>query len=107
MDKKTAEIILRNVDRLIELQNTSRNRIEQEIGRSKGSISRMVKRPEDLTCDFAFLLAKSLDVSLDYLLYDAEGYTTDEKEVVEFFEKIRSLAMKDDLKWEGRDRVWI
>lgn len=101
MEKETAEIIINNVNRLIAAQHTSRNKIEQEIKRSKGSISRVVKSPETLTADLAFSLAQALKVSVDYLCYDADGHTTDEREIVEFFEKIRGLAMKDTLNWDG------
>ena len=107
MEKETAEIIIHNVNRLIEAQHTTRSKIEQAINRSKGSISRMVNSPENLTADFAFSLAQALKVSLDYLCYDADGHTTDDREIVEFLEKIRSLALKDNLNWEGMDMAVI
>lgn len=107
MERETAEIIINNVNRLIAAQHTSRNKIEQEIKRSKGSISRVVKSPETLTADLAFSLAQALKVSVDYLCYDADGHTTDEREIVGFFEKIRGLAMKDTLNWNGMDMAYI
>ena len=95
------ETILKNIDVLLKERKTYVSNLEKSIGLSKGYISRLRNDPGNNTFSLKLLLAISefFQVSIDYLLTDFDNCTSDENDLITFFESIYQASRNDNLFW--------
>jgi transcriptional regulator with XRE-family HTH domain len=102
MEYKQQLIIMDNIDRLLEKQSIKRSTIEDALSISRGYLSRL-KRPEGKANTLSYELLKKisdyLNVSMDYLTLNTFDHTTDENSLIDFFESLYSMSVKDNLFW--------
>lgn len=102
MEYKQQLIIMDNIDRLLEKQSIKRSTIEDALSISRGYLSRL-KRPEGKANTLSYELLKKisdyLNVSMDYLTLNTFDHTTDENSLIDFFESLYSMSIKDNLFW--------
>ena len=102
MEYKQQQVIMDNIDRLLEKQGIKRSTIEDALSISRGYLSRL-KKPEGkaytLSYDLLKKIADHLNVSMDYLTLNTFDHTTDENSLIDFFESLYSMSIKDNLFW--------
>lgn len=104
MEYTQQQIIMENIDKLLRKRNMKRSSLEGEIGVSKGYLSRLKKANPDnnglkLSFELFKKVAETLKVSMDYLMIDASGNTTDETALIDFFESLYSMSVENTLFW--------
>ena len=102
MEYKKQQIIMDNIDRLLKKRNIKRSAIEDALSISRGYLSRL-KKPEgkayNLSYDLLKKIADYLNVSMDYLTLNTFDHTTDENDLIHFFESLYSMSVDDSLFW--------
>lgn len=96
------QIILNNIDSLIEEKNFKIGSFEKRIGVTSGYISRIRNGKYGFTLDLLYKIANVLNVSIDYLSTDFSTTSSDEKELIDFFESIYQNTCSGNLIWTGR-----
>ena len=80
------QIIITNIDSLLKEKNIKVGSFEKKIGITSGYISRIRNGKYNFTLDLLCKISNALNVSIDYLSTDFNEKSSDEKELIKFFE---------------------
>lgn len=104
MEYKQQQIVMENIDRLLQKKRLKRSSLEDDVKVSRGYLSRLKRaNPDDngLNMSYELLkkLADALKVSMDYLMINTIGNTTDENALIDFIESLYTMSVEDTLFW--------
>ena len=97
------QIIITNIDSLLKEKNIKVGSFEKKIGITSGYISRIRNGKYNFTLDLLCKISNALNVSIDYLSTDFNEKSSDEKELIKFFESIYQDTFSNNLIWSGRN----
>lgn len=112
MEYKQQLIIMNNIDNLLKKRKIKRSSLEDEVGVSRGYLSRLKKaNPDDNVLNMSYELfnkiADVLKVSMDYLMLNSMQNTIDEIALIDFIESLYAMSTEGTIFWNVFSRKQI
>lgn len=103
MNGEVLQRFCKNVNAVLKKQGKRIGELEDEVGLSRGYLSRVSKANEltrnNLSAYNLLQIAEYLGVSLDYLLRYSDDSSTEEKMICDFLEEVTRLTETDEVSW--------